>query len=127
MCVSTTNHGQENLELSLCTLWAYKAVGMGLGWMWLKALVKGPHLVKAPWKDSLVIWLLFGVFGFLSSIRQPWVFSEKREMLQYSEVKPKYTLSSKVKVSFTVSTVTTLHVQDTGWSQIMQGGLHTII
>lgn len=67
----------------------------------------------------MVIWLLFGVFGFLSSIRQPWVFSEKREMLQYSEVKPQYTLSSKVKVGFTVST---LHVQDTGWSEIMQGG-----
>lgn len=40
-------------------------------------------------------------------------------MLQYSEVKPQYTLSSKVKVGFTVST---LHVQDTGWSEIMQGG-----
>lgn len=59
----TTVRRRENLELSLCILQAYKTVGIGLGWMWLKALVKAPDLVKAPWKDSVVIWLLLRVCG----------------------------------------------------------------
>lgn len=77
MCASTTSHGQENLELSLCTLSAYKVVGMGLGWMWLKALWKACTLWKHPerihWSsgcslECLDFWVAFDSLGF--SLRQ---------------------------------------------------------
>ncbi len=85
MCVSVCDNQplvrrSENLELSLCIRRAYKTAGIGLVWMWLKALVKGPDLVKAPWKDSVVIWLFLGVCESARvNIQQPRLSSEKSE------------------------------------------------
>lgn len=40
----------ENLELGMFILPAYKTVGIGLGWMRLKALVKGPRSCESTMK-----------------------------------------------------------------------------
>lgn len=70
-------------------MYTLAALGMGLAWMWLKALVKGLHLVKATserFPGRLAA--LWTVLNFGGNAQQPAaLLSEKRQILQNCEVK----------------------------------------
>lgn len=69
MCASTSEAGDK-------PVYTLAAVGMGLAWMWLKALVKGLHLVKAPrerFPGRLAA--LSTVLNFGGNTQQPGFFS----------------------------------------------------
>lgn len=66
MCASTSGAGDK-------PVYTPAAVEMGLAWMWLKALVKGLHLVKAP--GERFPGRLAALWTVLNFARQPGIFS----------------------------------------------------
>lgn len=94
MCVSTSEAGDK-------PVYTLAAVGMGLAWMWLKALVKGLHLVKEPRERfSGRLAALRTVLNFGGNTQQPgaflWKTSTARKQRGY--VKKTHMILKKVKV-----------------------------